>query len=315
MSIQTTSLAEHTVRGAPARADGERSRRRTRLHLPGSKKSTILTIAMWTCAAYFLVPLIWLVISTSKSDGGLFSTFGLVPGTFSQLIKNVETVFTTNGGEFGIWLLNTAFYGITSAFGAVALATLAGYALAKYRFAGDRLIFSVILGAVMIPGTALAIPTYLLFAHIGLTNTAWAIILPSIVNPFGVFLMRIYAAEAVDDSLIEAARVDGAGEFRIFWTVSLRLLSPAIVTVFLFALVATWNNYLLPLIMLNNSSLFSITVGLSEWLAASNNAGGTRIAISTLITGAFISIIPLIVAFLTLQRYWQSGLSTGSVKG
>jgi multiple sugar transport system permease protein len=314
MSTQATPLVGRGME-VPVSSGGSQAARRPRPRKPSSRKSTILTIAMWACAAYFLIPLLWLVISTTKSDGALFSTFGLTPGTVAQLFRNVGTVFTTNGGQFGIWLLNTAFYGIASAFGAVVLATLAGYALAKYRFAGDRAIFSIILGAVMIPGTALAIPTYLLFAHVGLTNTIWAIILPSIVNPFGVFLMRIYAADAVDDSLVEAARVDGASEFRIFWSVSLRLLSPAIVTVFLFALVATWNNYLLPLIMLNNPSLFSITVGLSQWFAASANAGGTRIAISTLITGAFISIIPLIVAFLALQRYWQSGLSSGSVKG
>ena len=135
------------------------------------------------------------------------------------------------------------------------------------------------------------------------------------MSPFGVYLMRVYAADAIPDTLIEAARVDGAGEFRIFWQVGLRLLGPGLVTVFLFSLVATWNNYFLPLIMLNSSDLYPITVGLAQLQAAASAGGGTQALFSTVITGSFVSILPLIIAFLFLQRYWQSGLATGSVKG
>lgn len=282
---------------------------------PEGRKSNILSIAMWGAASYFVIPLVWLTFSTTKSDSAMFSSFGLWFASTLSLYDNLVKTFTQNNWEFGVWLLNTAYYGLASAFGSACLATMAGYGLAKYRFLGDRAIYSIILGAVMIPGTALAIPTYLLFAKIGLTGTPWAVIMPSIVSPFGVFLMRIYSAAAVDDSLIGAARVDGAGELRIFWLVSLRLLAPAIVTVFLFSLVASWNNYLLPLIMLQKSVQYPITVGLSQWMAATNNAGGTRIDISTVITGSFISIIPLVIMFLVLQRYWQSGLTTGAIKG
>jgi multiple sugar transport system permease protein len=187
--------------------------------------------------------------------------------------------------------------------------------LAKYRFRGRTVVFSVILGSIMVPLTALAIPTYLLFAAANLTDSMWAIILPSLVSPFGVYLMRVYAMESVDDSLLEAARIDGAGEFRIFGTIGIRLLSPGIVTVVLFQLVATWNNYFLPLIMLNSPSLFPVTVGLAQWQATASAGGGAQVLFSTVLTGAFVSIIPLIVAFLFLQRYWQSGLATGGVKG
>ena len=127
--------------------------------------------------------------------------------------------------------------------------------------------------------------------------------------------MRVYSADAIPDDLIEAARVDGAGEFRIFWQVGLRLLGPALVTVFLFSLVATWNNYFLPLIMLNTSELYPVTVGLAQIQAAASAGGGSQALFSTVITGSFVSILPLIIAFLVLQRYWQSGLATGSVKG
>jgi multiple sugar transport system permease protein len=167
----------------------------------------------------------------------------------------------------------------------------------------------------MVPSTALAIPTYLLFSKVGLVDTPWAIILPSLVNPFGLYLMRVYAEQAVPDELIEAARIDGAGEFRIFWQVAMRLLAPGFVTVLLFTLVATWNNYFLPLIMLNDPSLFPVTVGLANWAATSRAAGGGSADLLPLvITGSLLSIIPLVAAFLMLQRYWQSGLGAGGVK-
>jgi multiple sugar transport system permease protein len=127
--------------------------------------------------------------------------------------------------------------------------------------------------------------------------------------------MRVYAADAVPDGLIEAARIDGAGEFRIFWQVALRLVAPGLVTVFLFSLVATWNNYFLPLIMFSNSSLYPVTVGLTLWQSGAAAGGGAQALFSIVITGSLISILPLIIAFLYLQRYWQTGLATGGVKG
>jgi multiple sugar transport system permease protein len=168
----------------------------------------------------------------------------------------------------------------------------------------------------MVPTTALAIPTYLLFSKVGLVNTPWAVILPSLINPFGLYLMRIYAEEAVPAELIEAARMDGAGELRIFARIALRLLAPGLVTVLLFTLVTTWNNYFLPLIMLNDPKLYPVTVGLSSWADQAQNAGGGASSgmLSLVITGSLLSIIPLVVAFLFLQRYWQSGLSAGAVK-
>ena len=146
-------------------------------------------------------------------------------------------------------------------------------------------------------------------------NTPWAIILPSLVSPFGLYLMRVYARGRGPGQLIEAARIDGAGEFRIFFQVALRLLAPGFVTVLLFTLVATWNNYFLPLIMLNDPHLYPVTVGLAHWAATQRAAGGASGDLLPLvITGSLLSIIPLVAAFLMLQRYWQSGLGAGGVK-
>jgi len=273
----------------------------------------VLTIALLACAAYFLLPLAWLVIASTKSNSDLFSTFGLWFAHFN-LVGNLRDVFTFQGGIYISWLRNTIFYAVASGVGAAALATAAGYAFAKLHFPGGNALFAIVLGAIMVPLTALAIPTYLLFSKVGLTNTPWAIILPSLVSPFGVYLMRVYAADAIPDSLLESARIDGASEARIFFSVALRLLAPGFVTVLLFALVATWNNYFLPLIMLNSPQYFPLTVGLAQWQSTSAAGSGSQALFSMVITGSLVSIIPLVVAFLFLQRYWQSGLATGGVK-
>jgi multiple sugar transport system permease protein len=285
-------------------------------HRQARTRSVPLTIIVWALAGYFLLPLVWLVISSTKDNGDLFSTFGFAFGSRFALFDNLAALSTQDGGVYWRWMLNTLIYAGVSAVGAAFIATAAGYALAKYRFPGRGVIFYGIFAAIMIPTTALALPTYLLFAQVGLTNTMLAIILPSLVSPFGVFLMTVYAQDSVDQSLLEAARIDGAGELRIFFQVGLRLLAPGFVTVILFALVATWNNYFLPLIMLNSSDLYPVTVGLAQWqTASSSGGGGSQALFSSVITGSLVSVVPLIIAFLYLQKYWQSGLSTGGVKG
>jgi multiple sugar transport system permease protein len=298
------------VTGRPAKRTGHR-----RAYDPTRRRSLPLTIVLWLCVAYFVLPLWWLVVSSTKDNSDLFSTFGLWFSGEFNLWGNLTTLFSVRDGIFTRWLLNTVLYAGVSAIGATLLSAMAGYAFAKYEFPGKKALFSSTLGAIMIPLTALALPTYLLFANAGLTDTPWAIIVPSLVSPFGVYLMRVYAADAIPTELMEAARVDGAGEFRIFWQVGLRLLGPGLVTVFLFSLVATWNNYFLPLIMLNTSDLYPVTVGLAQLQSAASAGGGAQALFSTVITGSFVSILPLIIAFLFLQRYWQSGLATGSVKG
>lgn len=292
-------------------ADTPQSRRRS---FKTVRPNLILTIATVALVAYFLLPLWWLLIASTKSNSGLFSSFGLWFASDFHLFENLQDVFTRQDGIFLKWVRNTVLYAVVSGVGAAFLATMTGYAMAKLRFKGRNALFAIIMGAIMIPLTALAIPTYLLFANIGLVDTPWAVILPSLVSPFGVYLMRVYAADSVPDSLIEAARVDGAGEMRIFWTVALRLLAPGFVTVLLFALVATWNNYFLPLIMLNSTQWYPLTVGLAQWQSAAQGGSGSQALFSTVITGSLVSILPLMIAFIFLQRYWQSGLATGSVK-
>ena len=311
--MTTAGPATSTVGAAgPTGAPHETRRRRL-----ADRRSNLLTLAMLALLIYFLVPLFWLFVASTKTTGDLFSSFGLWFAHDFSLLSNIRRTFTEDGGVYGRWMLNTIFYSVVSAGGAAFLATLGGYGFAKYRFRGTGALFGLVLCSIMVPTTALAIPTYLLFSKMGLVNTPWAIILPSLVSPFGLYLMRVYAQDAIPDTLIEAGRIDGAGEFRIFFQVALRSLAPGIVTVLLFTLVATWNNYFLPLIMLNNPSLYPVTVGLASWQSqsAGGGSGSTGELLALVVTGSLLSVIPLIAAFLMLQRYWQSGLTAGGVKG
>jgi multiple sugar transport system permease protein len=289
----------------------------TALALPSgaTRRRALATLLLVVFLVYFVLPLFWLVVSSTKSNDDLFSSFGLWFAAF-HFTQNLHDVFTYDGGVFLTWLGNTALYSVAAGVGTALVSTLAGYAFAKYRFRGRGLLFAVVLGSIMIPQTALVIPIYLMLSKVGIINTPLAVILPSLVSPFGVYLMRIYAEQAVPDELLDAARVDGAGELRIFWSVAFRILAPGFVTVLLLSFVATWNNYFLPLIMLNDPKLYPVTVGLASWAAQAvgGGAGADSNMLAFVVTGSMLSVIPLAVAFLLLQRYWQSGLAAGGVK-
>jgi multiple sugar transport system permease protein len=290
-----------------------RARRRTH-SITAPRRSLALTLVMGLFAVYALVPLAWLVINASKTQSDLFAVSGLAVGDSFALWDNIVQTFAYRDGIFLRWLGNTLLYVVVGAGGATLLATLAGYGLAKYGFPGREAYFAVVLGAIAVPGTALAVPTFLLFSRLGLTDTPWAIIIPSLISPFGLYLIWVYTLESVPNELLEAARIDGAGEMRTFFTISLRLLAPGIVTVALFAVVATWNNYFLPLIMLRDPDWYPLTVGLNQWSSQASGVAAEPI-FNLVLTGSLITIVPIIAIFMLLQRFWQSGLSAGSVKG
>ena len=271
------------------KAERKRAAKSGFANVANPRRSTLLTIVCALFAVYCLFPFVYLLINATKTQADFTSTFGLGFGRTFALWDNIKTVFTYQDGIMG------------------------GYGLAKFRFPGRKAVFAVIIGAISVPGIALAVPQFLLFAKLNLTNTPWAMIIPSLVSTFGLYLMWIFSDQAVPTELLEAARVDGAGEFRTFFQVSLPLLAPGIVTTALFTIVATWNNYFLPLIMLKDSNWYPLTIGLNQWKDQASTAGGQAIQ-NLVITGSLITIVPLVIAFLCLQKYWQSGLSAGAVK-
>ncbi|MFD5464219.1 carbohydrate ABC transporter permease [Kitasatospora sp. NPDC127059] len=290
------------------------ARTRRRVHsVDRPRRSASVTLLASLLVLYTLVPLAWLVISATKTQKDLLGSPGVwFSGRFA-LWDNIRETLTYNDGIFGRWLLNTLLYVALGAGGATFLAVLGGYGLAKFDFRGKRTVFAVVIGAVAVPTTALAVPTFLMFSKMGLTNTPWAVIIPSLISPFGLYLMWVFASEAVPTELLEAARVDGSGELRTFFRISLPLLAPGIVTVLLFTVVTTWNNYFLPLIMIKDPNWYPLTLGLNAWNDQAATAGGQPV-FNLVITGSVLTVLPLIAAFLLLQRYWQSGLAAGSVK-
>ncbi len=265
-------------------------------------------------AIYFVVPLWWLAVASTKTNAGLFAGDALWFGSDFALWDNIAGLFTHQGGIYWTWFRNSFVYAIAGGVGATALSVLAGYGLAKYRFRGRSAFFALLLGSVMVPMTALVIPTFVLLSGMGLLNTMWAVILPSLLSPVGVYLVRVYAQDAVPEEVLDAGRVDGAGELRLFFQVVLPLLRPAIVTVLLLTTVATWNNFFLPLAVLRDPNLLPVTVGIYNWQALSNAGAGGEQVWNLIVTGSFLSVVPLVAAFLSLQRYWQGGLSLGSVR-
>ncbi|KJK11583.1 carbohydrate ABC transporter permease [Terrabacter sp. AAH1] len=270
----------------------------------------IAMVFLVALAVYFLLPVYWLVVNATKTQSDLVTSNGFWFADWA-LWDNLKGLFTRDDGVFIRWVLNSVLYaGIGAAVGTL-LAAMAGFALAKYRFRGREAIFSVILGGVLVPATALALPLFLLFAKASQTDTIWAVFLPSIVSPFGVYLSRIFAASAVPDEIIEAARIDGATERRIFFGIAARLMAPALVTIFLFQFIAIWNNFLLPRVMLNDAKLYPLTYGLFYWQTQISRDPQLQ---TLVIVGSLVSVVPLIVVFLSLQRFWQAGLAAGSVK-
>ncbi len=300
-----------TTLGAKDTTTTKTARRSNRL-----RPSNVLVMAiLFVVSIYFLLPVYWMVISATKTSGDLFGTNGLWFASNFSLFDNLNHVFTYDNGHYSLWLLNSFIYSTVSATLGTLFSAMAGYALAKFVFRGRNLIFSIILGAILVPAPALVLPLYLLMSGLNLTNTYLAIILPSIVSPFGVYLSRIYAQGSVPDALLDAARVDGAGEFRTFFSIVVRIMSPALVTVFLFQFVAVWTNYFLQYVMVSDPNLYPVTVGLATWNSSYTSGGAQQFVYSIIVTGSLLSVLPLIIGFMLLQRYWRNGLTLGSVVG
>ncbi len=270
------------------------------------------TIILVIGAAYCLVPVLWVAVAATKGPTELFTTFSFWPSAHGGFWYNLTHLLDFRDGIFWRWALNSLIYAGLGSVLSVAVSTFAGYALAKYRFRGREIIFLTILAGVLVPQITLAVPQYLLLSKLGLVNSYLSVLLPSIISPYGIYLSRIYASAVVSDDLLEAGRLDGAGEYRLAWSVGLRPMVPGMVTLLLLQFVAIWNNFLLPYLMIANDRRFPMTVGLYTML----NQGASQPALYSLVVmGVFLSVLPLIALFLFLQRYWRLDLVSGAMKG
>ncbi|MFD4033168.1 carbohydrate ABC transporter permease [Streptomyces sp. NPDC058637] len=267
------------------------------------------TAALLLGALYCLLPVVWVLVASTKSGSELFSTFTFLPG--SGFTDNVADLTAYRDGVYWRWMANSAFYAGVGALLSTAVSAVSGYALAVYRFRGKEAVFNILLAGVLMPPVILAVPQYLLLAKADMTDSYLSVLLPVLLSPYGVYLARIYASAAVPADVIEAGRMDGGGEWRIFRTIALPMMVPGLVTVFLFQFVAVWNNFLLPYIMLGDDEKFPVTLGLYTLLQQGAN---TPALYTLVITGALLAIIPLIALFLVIQRFWSLDLLSGAVK-
>lgn len=307
--MTTTSLIT-----APSRSDRRNKRRREdpdappRSVAPSPAARAFGIITLIVALLYFLVPVFWLVVASTKNNRDLTSTFGFWFAEWN-LPANYASLMEWTQGLFWRWVGNSILYSTVAGLIGTLFAVMAGYAIARFVFPGKKAAVGVIMAGLLLPVALLTVPLYQEFQFLGLVNTPWAIIIPSAVSPFGVFLGMVYAETSVPVELLEAARIDGAGEARIFFTMVLRLLAPAMVTIFLFIFVATWNNFLLPLMMISSPDLKPVTLGLYGMVSYFSPDKGA------VMLGSLLGVVPLVILFFGLQRFWRSGLAAGAVKG
>lgn len=271
---------------------------------------SVVTLVVLVSAMYTLLPVLWLVLASTKNRDALFSSNILSLSDFS-FVQNMKDLFAMDGGLFGRWYGNSLLYAVLGAALGALISIACGYAFDKYRFAHKEKLFGLVLAAVMVPQTVLALPLYLMASGTGLVNTFWAVFIPVLFNPFGVYLGRIFSQGYVPDEVLEAARMDGAGELAAYFRVALRMLGPGLVTIFLFQLTAIWNNFFLPMVMLSDQDLYPVSLGLYTW---NSSASVSPEYYPVVIMGSLLAVVPLILAFALLQRFWRSGLTAGAVK-
>jgi multiple sugar transport system permease protein len=278
--------------------------------------TTVMTLISAGFAIFILAPLVWLLINATKTQASVYSTPGFWFARPFRLMENLASLGhdVSGAGIYLQWLDNTLLYAGAGAIGATLLSALAGYGFARFRFRGANALFYLVMSTLLVPITSIALPLFLVYAKVGLVNSVWGMILPSMVSPVGVYLMRTFIDAFVPKALIEAARIDGASELRIFVQIALPLTVPGLVTVLLISIVAIWNNYFLPLIIFSRNSLYPLTVGLSS-LSQGAETGTKAQLVPVLITGGLVTVLPLVAAFLLLERYFRGGALRGSLTG
>ena len=306
MSEANVKPGESRAAGAkrePSASEAGEGRRGRRLFPRTGTIAVNAVLAAATIAAIF--PLLWM-LAVSFMAPGEASTYPppLVPA--HPTLANYRELFAHAG--IGRYLANSVFLAVAATALSLVFNTMAGYAFAKLRFAGRDRLFKLMLGALVIPGQVAMVPLFLLLKQMGLVNTYGGVIVPALASIFGIFLVRQYALSIPDD-LLEAARIDGASEWRIFSAIVVPLLRPILVTLAVFTLLGTWNDFMWPLIVLSDQHLYTLPVALAS--LAREHVQDNEL----MMAGSVLTTMPVLVVFLVLQRYYLRGLMMGSVKG
>ncbi|MBU2665460.1 carbohydrate ABC transporter permease [Actinoplanes bogorensis] len=272
-------------------------------------KDRIAKISLYAvlCAGLLVVvgPFVWMLLSSFKPESEIRS----VPPTWwpsTWTFANYRDLFDRL--DFPQYFANSAIVAVLVTLGNLLFCSLLGYALAKLDFPGRKALFLTVLGMLMVPGMVTFVPQFVLVSNLGLANSYAGLVLPFLAGPFGVFLMRQFLL-AIPDDLIEAARVDGAGEWRIFWRVVLPLCKPALATLGILTFLSSWNNFLWPLVVATTDDKYTLPVALALYAIGQN-----RIYYGLLLAGAVVVVVPVLIVFLALQRHFMRGIATTGLK-
>ncbi len=262
--------------------------------------------ALLTVGALLMVaPFVWMVLSSLKPEAEVRA---IPPTWWPQTITaaNYDQLFSRL--DFPTYFFNSTVVAVAVTLGNVVFGSMLGYALAKLDFPGKRTVFGLVLLTLMVPGVVTFVPLFVLTTNIGLTDTLPGMFLPFIAGPFGVFLMRQFIM-GLPDELIAAARVDGAGELRIFFSVILPLCGPALATLAILTFLASWNNFLWPLVVAQSEDKFTLPVALALYSVGQNST-----QYGLLLAGAVVVVVPVVAVFLVLQRYFIQGIAMTGIK-
>jgi multiple sugar transport system permease protein len=275
-------------------------------------------------AIYFVVPLVWLLFATTRDPTSLYSSwFPLTFGSIDRLVASWTNVIAYQNGEMLLWLGNSIRYAGLSLIGSLAICIPAGYILAIGRFPGRRVLLWLTLITMLLPVSAMVLPLFLELNLAHLINTQWAVILPAMFFPFGVYLSYVYYGASLPRELVDAARVDGCSELRVFWNLALPLARPLLGLLAFISFNANWNNFFGPYVMLNDDKLYNLPVGLNSVVAATSalrpgfnpTPGATSFVQADAAMAALFTIVPVVIVFIFSMRYVTSGAFTGGVKG
>ena len=275
--------------------------------------------ALLLCGIFFGLPLVWLILAPTKTDVQLTQNFPLSLGSFSKLGEDWQHLLSFDDGVIVQWSINSVLYALATLVLALSVSLPAGYALATSRPRGRNIILSLTLVTMLLPISALVLPLFLEMNLVQLVNTPWSVILPTAFFPFGVYLAFIYYAVSLPKDILAAARIDGANEWQLFWYVCLPLSRPLLGLLVFLNFTATWNTYFLPFVMLQDTSVYNLPVGLQALMIgtpALHPTTSTNIPIhrADLALAGVLMVLPVAIVFLFSQRFVTSGALTGSIK-
>jgi multiple sugar transport system permease protein len=290
-------------------------------------RARVIALGLWlailtTFAVFFAGPILWLILAPTKSDKALIGGSPFSFGSFHHVALAWKHLDAFSGHIYRRWIGNTLYYALSATAITLAVGVPAGYGLAIGKFPGRKLVLSLTLVVMIVPGAALVLPIFLELNAMHLIGRSLSVILPFAFFPFGVYLAYIYYITALPPDLLDAARVDGAGELQTFVRVALPLAKPVLALVFFFSFVADWNNFFLPYVVLADSNQYPITVGLSNLLAStpsfnpSVGGGGQSVNIfkPELALATLLAVVPIAIVFVFSQRALVRGLVGGAVK-